>query len=1124
MIITILNRRICGASLLNKCFLLLLLLASSVQAQYTLNVETIHETCDGNGGFNLSVENAQPGATIIYEVYLLPNTTTPIWNSTDATVDGQQAGTYLIEAQQMVGGEPFGAPASQEATINEEYIPLEYSADTVNAECGADGTITINVSQGSPVLYKITSGPIDPPPPPQTSNVFNNLPAGSYQFIVTDECGVSVPQFITLGSDGAVVEILMPPTFPDAMLPACDKTTVVVTLMPATDVLLTYPITAVFTVFPPDGSDPIVYSQVVASDPTPIEDPSVPIGQVIDLFYGENYNCQVEITDACGYTLPAETFPVTETFRATATYGRLECEDYYITITPVKYVLPVEIEFTEVPDGIDIEDMADFNAAHPGPFFEAPVEYGGEGNSLPLGEYSFIITDGCGRTYTYEDLIIEEPEEIEPVVDTYAAVCESGTGSVQITIPGFMIESAEVTLAPEDYPYPLPHESVGDPATIDDDTGELIYEGLIPGFYKMTIVDECGHSYEVEFTIEGMNPAEWNNSSKRPGCRPGFNSIRLGVNLQQDLTEVIIIDAPAEFEEALGVDLPFDASAYIVAGYFYMADMPPGDYVFDGVASCTPDLEEFEVTIEEGYEETVNDHSIIPHCGSFDLNVNHTSNGTDFMSFWLQKWDPAALAWTDPDSGTVYVEETELDDDNAFELDNNTINLNLVFPTGEYRIIKMFRSFLNGTEGGGYKLCFSPLFEFEYDNTLIVNGAASVSCSGNSGDVIINAQGVELTYAITAIDGEDTFIDNGTSNIFTGLGSALYEVTVTSGCGAEWPFTFSIANLPSTVTAPAPEELETLELCDISNNGTEEFDLSVQEADITGTQNPDNIQITYHATEANAESGASPLPELYTTGSATIYVRVTYLPNPECFATTSFEVAVRPNPVLDMPTHWGMCEGEEVTITADPGYEKYTWSTGAQTQSITVDTTGIYTLTVQDAFGCETTQDIEVEVSSGPEITHVDVVDWTYFQNSITVHTAPNPSSENFEYSLDGENFQSSPIFSNLDSGIYHIYVRDVYGCGFDEYETYILSYPKFFTPNGDGINETWRIKYASLLEPDMLIYIYDRYGKLITGFGANHPGWDGTLNGYKLPSTDYWFVVVRQDGKEYKGHFSMLR
>ena len=89
MIITILNRKVCGPFPCNKWFLLLLLLASSVQAQYMLNVETIHETCDGNGGFNLSVENAEPGATIIYTVYLQPNMTTPIWNSTDATVMGK---------------------------------------------------------------------------------------------------------------------------------------------------------------------------------------------------------------------------------------------------------------------------------------------------------------------------------------------------------------------------------------------------------------------------------------------------------------------------------------------------------------------------------------------------------------------------------------------------------------------------------------------------------------------------------------------------------------------------------------------------------------------------------------------------------------------------------------------------------------------------------------------------------------------------------------------------------------------------------------------------------------------------------------------------------------------------
>ena len=137
----------------------------------------------------------------------------------------------------------------------------------------------------------------------------------------------------------------------------------------------------------------------------------------------------------------------------------------------------------------------------------------------------------------------------------------------------------------------------------------------------------------------------------------------------------------------------------------------------------------------------------------------------------------------------------------------------------------------------------------------------------------------------------------------------------------------------------------------------------------------------------------------------------------------------------------------------------------------------------------------------------------------------PNPNSANFEYSIDGGvTYQQSPIFENLPAGIYEVSVRDIYGCGYDEDSTYILAYPKFFTPNGDGVNETWRIPLAMIVEPDLKVYIFDRYGKLITGFGASHIGWDGTYNGENLPSTDYWFVVVRQNGKEYKGHFSMIR
>jgi gliding motility-associated-like protein len=56
------------------------------------------------------------------------------------------------------------------------------------------------------------------------------------------------------------------------------------------------------------------------------------------------------------------------------------------------------------------------------------------------------------------------------------------------------------------------------------------------------------------------------------------------------------------------------------------------------------------------------------------------------------------------------------------------------------------------------------------------------------------------------------------------------------------------------------------------------------------------------------------------------------------------------------------------------------------------------------------------------------------------------------------------------------------------------------------------------------IIFIYDRYGKLITKINTNSDGWDGTFNGNPLPSDDYWYTAKLQDGRETKGHFSLKR
>ena len=87
------------------------------------------------------------------------------------------------------------------------------------------------------------------------------------------------------------------------------------------------------------------------------------------------------------------------------------------------------------------------------------------------------------------------------------------------------------------------------------------------------------------------------------------------------------------------------------------------------------------------------------------------------------------------------------------------------------------------------------------------------------------------------------------------------------------------------------------------------------------------------------------------------------------------------------------------------------------------------------------------------------------------------------------------------------------------------MGYPKFFTPNGDGINDYWQIAGINeQFQPDALIVIFDRYGKFVTQINPKEKGWNGTSSSNILPASDYWFNLKLEDGREIKGHFALKR
>ncbi|MFK8263180.1 T9SS type B sorting domain-containing protein [Capnocytophaga canimorsus] len=109
-----------------------------------------------------------------------------------------------------------------------------------------------------------------------------------------------------------------------------------------------------------------------------------------------------------------------------------------------------------------------------------------------------------------------------------------------------------------------------------------------------------------------------------------------------------------------------------------------------------------------------------------------------------------------------------------------------------------------------------------------------------------------------------------------------------------------------------------------------------------------------------------------------------------------------------------------------------------------------------------------------------------------------------------------------------HVRVEDELGCFSERYleEVFFdIQIPNFFTPDGDGINDVWKIGNA-LAYKKMKVYIFDRFGRQIAVISSDR-SWDGTWNNTPLPSGDYWFKIDFNDLKDkriYIGNFTLYR
>lgn len=346
-------------------------------------------------------------------------------------------------------------------------------------------------------------------------------------------------------------------------------------------------------------------------------------------------------------------------------------------------------------------------------------------------------------------------------------------------------------------------------------------------------------------------------------------------------------------------------------------------------------------------------------------------------------------------------------------------------------------------------------------------------------------------------------------------------------CSEETTLTFVVDKLPF-IANTIPDQIS----CDVDGveDGSYGFSTTTFESSLLGSQT--GMVITYFD-----EDGIqiNPLPSTFETKTQTITAVITNTLNANCTASTNINFIVHPLPQLEDGFTEIICFGVD-SITFDAGLKEgnisdftYQWYrndviiVNETNYELTVDEDGFYKVIVTNSLGCIQERTVEIVYSQPATFSDIIVVDLVE-NNTVTIIVT---GTGDYVYSLDSANglYQTSNIFENVIAGIYTVYVKDTNGCGIVEQEIAVLGVPKFFTPNGDGYNDTWKIRGANeKYNFNSIIYIFNRFGKLIKQIGTTGEGWDGTFNGTPLPADDYWYSIQFEDGRSAKGHFSLKR
>ncbi|MBP6754913.1 MAG: T9SS type B sorting domain-containing protein [Bacteroidia bacterium] len=504
----------------------------------------------------------------------------------------------------------------------------------------------------------------------------------------------------------------------------------------------------------------------------------------------------------------------------------------------------------------------------------------------------------------------------------------------------------------------------------------------------------------------------------------------------------------------------------------------------------------------------------------------------------------------------------------TFDFSNATAQIQSLYPTGQLLNITYYKNLIDALAEQNQIINTSNYSNVGYPNIqniyVRVDSQINNECLGLGHHITLNVERIPIVQPLTlkhCDDNHDGIFGFDTTHLQSLLLNGITNVEVSYTDQNGLPLTSPLPNpfitTSQTLTAlvknnfgnhcdytttvqfvvddlPVATSINTNDITFCSNQNTVSVDTTTFEATILGSQT--GMLVNY--VDANTNSLSSPLPNPFVTPQQTISAQVINTANAACKTTVAIPIVVHSLPNISLI-------GDELICSDNPNFTKiinaglinsatqnqhtYTWYLNNsllpnQTNySLTVNTEGVYKVEVKNSYGCVESRIITV-TSSNKAVVDSLIINDLVDENSIEVILS-SESHGNYVYSLDGVYFQSSATFSNILPGIYTVYIKDLKGCGTLPKEVSVLGIPKYFTPNGDGINDYWNMVGVNhKFNAKSTVFIYDRYGKLLYQTTPLSSGWDGTYNGEPMISSDYWYSVLLEDGRVIKGNFSLKR